>query len=156
MLNLKIISLGSLKETHWQEAAAEYLKRLTPYAKIEEVVLKEESFQPHDDKDMIKEKEATKLLSHIQPTDTVIVMHERGKMFDSPAFAKWLETNSASGQQIVIAIGGPLGWHQSILDRANLQLSFSSFTFPHQLAKVLLLEQLYRAVTIQKGKTYHY
>lgn len=156
MLNIKLISLGKLKDNHWQAAADEYVKRLSPYAKLDLISLKEEPFRDGDDREQIKQKEADVLLKKIDQSDFVIALHERGKEMDSVKLAHWLEDQSSDGSQLTIIIGGPLGLHQSVLDRANLQLSLSKLTFPHQMVKVILLEQLYRAVTISRGKQYHY
>jgi 23S rRNA (pseudouridine1915-N3)-methyltransferase len=77
-------------------------------------------------------------------------------MYTSPELATYLEKNSARGEQIVFVIGGPLGLHESILQNASVQLSLSRLTFPHQMVRTILLEQIYRSVTIQMGKQYHY
>lgn len=156
MFNIHILALGSIKESHWKDAIDEYTKRLGPYAKLAVTELKEEPFRKGDDPDAIKKKEAEKLLPYFEKVDIVVAMHERGKQFDSPAFAKWLEEHSTKGEKILFAIGGPLGFDEELLKKADLQLSLSELTFPHQLARVLLVEQIYRAGTIIAGKQYHY
>ena len=153
-MNIRIIALGKLKDTYWKDAEAEYLKRLKPYAKMEIIELPEEPFRAGDDRERIKEKEAQKLLKYMSGYS--IVLHERGKEIDSQALAQWLETQSQQGEQLTILIGGPLGLHTSVLEKASMQLSLSQLTFPHQMVRVILAEQLYRAATIQKGKQYHY
>lgn len=156
MFNLHIITLGKLKKSYWKEAETEYLKRLRAYAKLRVTNLQEESFRSLGEKNAVLKKEAEKVLKKISPDAFVIVMTEHGKTFDSIQFAKWLEQQSTQGQEIVLVFGGPLGLDQSLLDRANLKVSLSSLTFPHQMAYVVLLEQLYRAGTIEAGKQYHY
>lgn len=156
MFNLHLITVGKLKESYWADAETEYLKRLKPYVKITFTELKEESFRESDDRDKIKELEAKKILSQIPDNSVVIALHEYGKEYTSPMFANFLEKQSEQGQTITFIIGGPLGLHTSILEKAHHQLSLSQFTFPHQMVRTILLEQLYRAVTILKGKMYHY
>ena len=153
-MNIKLVVLGKLKETYWKDAESEYLKRLKPYAKIELVELPEEAFRDGDDKDKIKEKEAEKLKKHL--SGVVIALHERGKEMDSVELSQMLEKLSERGDQLTFIVGGPLGLHQSILDAADHMLSLSQLTFPHQMVRTILLEQLFRSVTIQKGKRYHY
>lgn len=155
-MNIKIIVLGKFKETHWKEAEAEYLKRLKPYAKIEIIELKEESFRDGDDHMSIKHKEAERVLKQLDKGTTVIALSEDGATYDSPAFAAFLEKQTVHGEHLTFVIGGPLGLHDSIKKAAHHTLSLSSLTFPHQMVRVILAEQLYRAVTIQKGKQYHY
>jgi len=158
MLNIHIITLGKLKESYWKNAELEYLKRLNPYAKIKITELKEEPFTPSDSVLKIKQKEAQKiqsLISNIQ-SPILIALHEKGKTYTSIQLAKQLETLSQSGQQIIFIIGGPKGLDKSILDLTTHHLSLSSLTFPHQMVRTILLEQIYRSITITKGKTYHY
>lgn len=155
-MKIKIITLGKFKETYWQEAEAEYLKRLGPYTKIEIIELPEEPFSESSDKEKIKTKEAEKIKKHLNSQATIIALTERGKLHKSTELAEHLEKKTAQGHHLIFIIGGPLGLHQSILDMTKHQLSLSPLTFPHQLARVILLEQLYRVGTILTGKTYHY
>lgn len=155
-MSITIIALGKLKEAHWKDAEAEYLKRLKPYAKIEILELPEESFRESDDREKIKAEEAEKIAKHIPVGAQVIALHERGKEMTSPELADFLEKKSAHGEQIVFVIGGPLGLHESILKNTPIQLSLSRLTFPHQMVRTILFEQLYRSITIQMGKQYHY
>lgn len=156
MFNIHIITLGTISKPYWLNAEAEYKKRLGSYAKLKITELKEEPFSNKDNAQQVKEKEAKKLLPYIEKANILIAMHEAGRAFDSPAFAKALEQMSTHGDEITFIFGGPLGFHTSILEKATMKLSLSPLTFPHQLARVVLLEQLYRAGTILAGKTYHY
>ncbi len=156
MMNIHILTLGSLKDQHWKDADAEYRKRLGAYAKLKITELKEESFSDKDNAETIKEKEAKKLMPYIDKTDVVIAMHEHANTFDSVSFAHKLESLSTHGDELLFVFGGPKGLHKSILEKADLKLSLSPLTFPHQLARIILLEQVYRAGTILAGKTYHY
>lgn len=155
MLNIHIICLGKLKETYWLNAETEYLKRLKPYAKITMTELPEEAFSEKSDRDQIKCIEAEKIKKHLKSDDIIFALHEAGKEYTSPAFAEMIEKKSEQGQRLVFVIGGPLGLHSSLLETATT-LSLSKLTFPHQMVRTILLEQLYRSVTIQKGKQYHY
>ncbi len=159
MLHLKLICLGKLKESFWREAEAEYLKRLQVFAKIEIVELKEESFDEKTSPEIIKLKEAEKIKSVLDKTKDafVIILDEHGKQFSSVAFSKHLfELANRGSGEFVFIIGGPLGLDDSILKIANLKLSFSTFTFTHQMIRVFLFEQIYRAMMIEAGRQYHY
>ena len=155
MMNIRIVALGKLKEAYWKQAEAEYLKRLSPYAKIEIIELKEESFRSEKEREEIQKKEAEKILKSIGPNDIVIALHERGTEMLSTDLANTLEQKSQQGNRLTFVIGGPLGLHDSVLKKADVQLSLSQLTFPHQMVRTILLEQLYRSVMIGKGK-YHY
>lgn len=155
-MNITILCLGKLKETYWKETEAEYQKRLKPYAKIKLVELLEEPFRNNDAKEKIKEKEAEKILQHLGEGAVVIALHERGKEYTSVKFSKFLEENSTRGEDIIFVIGGPLGLHESLLKKVALHISLSQFTFPHQMVRTILLEQIYRANTLLHGKQYHY
>ncbi len=159
MLHIKLVCLGKLKESFWREAEAEYLKRLQAFAKVEVIELKEESFDDKTSVEIIKSKEAEKIKSVLEKIkDTfVVVLDEHGKQFSSVAFSKYLfETIGSGTGEFVFIIGGPLGLDESILKIANLKLSFSSFTFTHQMIRVFLFEQIYRAMMIEAGRQYHY
>lgn len=159
MLHLNLIVLGKLKEKFWQEAEAEYLKRLQTWAKVNTYELREESFSDKDKPENIKQKEAEKIINTLNKIkdNFVIVLDEHGKSFSSTKFADQL--NQLSNQQFnsfTFIIGGPLGLDESILKLANIKLSLSSMTFTHQMARVFLWEQIYRAMTINNGRNYHY
>lgn len=155
MTRLNLVCLGKLKESYWREAEAEYLKRLQPWAKIEIKELKEESFNEKDRPETVKKKEAEKILAALPKGGAIVALDESGKKMDSVSLAKTIEQYNNQGH-INIIIGGPLGLDESILARADLVLSLSPLTFTHQLARVVLWEQIYRALMISKGKKYHY
>lgn len=159
MLHIKLVCLGKLKENFWREAEAEYLKRLQTFAKVEIVELKEESFDEKTAAEIIKSKEAEKIKNVLEKYKDafVVVLDEHGKQFSSLAFSKHLFEIVGRGQgEFIFVIGGPLGLGESILKLANLKLSFSSFTFTHQMMRVFLFEQIYRAMMIEAGRQYHY
>lgn len=153
MFDIVILAIGKIKENYFSEAAKEYLKRLRPYARIEMVELEPASFN-NSNKEKSKKKEAEKILAYLekQPDAQVFILHERGKSLDSGDFAKTLDTN----RRTIFVVGGSLGFDESILEKNWLKLSLSPLTFPHEMARVILLEQVYRAATIIKGKDYHY
>lgn len=156
MFNINILVLGKLKEKYWSEAETEYLKRIKSYAKIKIIEIPEEAFRENDEREKIKMKEAEKIQKYIEQNDIVIALHEYGKQYTSKEFAKFLEEHSTRGENIIFIIGGPLGLHSSILEKAHFQISLSEFTFPHQMVRTILLEQIYRSGTILHGKQYHY
>lgn len=156
MLKIKIICLGRLKESYWRDAEKEYLKRLHPFAKIEIMEIPEISFQPKDDPANIKTKEGESILKKIKDNEFVIALDESGEEKSSQDLAHWLEKIGQQGQTITFIIGGPLGLSGQVLARANFKLSFSKLTFTHQMMRILLLEQIYRAGNILMGKIYHY
>lgn len=155
-MNLRIITLGKLKESFWRDAEKEYLKRLSAFAKIEILELKEESFSENDSPTMIKKKEAEKILKHLTKDDFVIVLDAQGKSYASEEFSTQLTSWTLAHSTITFLIGGPLGFDDSILARANAKLSFSRMTFTHQMIRIFLLEQLYRANMIANKRKYHY
>tara|TARA_B100000700_G_scaffold313647_1_gene398974 strand:+ start:598 stop:1068 length:471 start_codon:yes stop_codon:yes gene_type:complete len=156
MTHITIITLGKLKENYWKAAEKEYLKRLSIYSKISIIELKEISFSHTSQTNSIRKKEAEELQKHIPKNATVIALHEEGKTRTSKTFADFLKKQTTHGQHIVFVIGGPLGLDRNFLNTTTHQLSLSSLTFPHQMVRTILLEQIYRAHTIISGKQYHY
>ncbi|GIM45845.1 ribosomal RNA large subunit methyltransferase H [Collibacillus ludicampi] len=158
-MQINIIAVGKLKEKYWTQAVAEYAKRLSAYAKLRIVEVVDEStpdtLSPAEE-EAIKEKEATRILAQIKDRDYVVALAIEGKTFTSEQWAKEMERLTTMGHSsFAFVIGGSLGLHHSVLTRANLKLSFSSFTFPHQMVRVILLEQLYRGFRIMRGEPYH-
>ena len=159
MTTITIISLGTLKEEYWREALREYEKRLQPYCKLVSVQLKEEKSGSKNESAAIAEilrKEAQKI-DEVLPAKAFTIAHcIEGKALSSEDFAKALEQAGTSGySEIALIIGSSHGLSEEIKARADLKLSFSKMTFPHQLARVILAEQLYRAFQILSGGKYH-
>jgi 23S rRNA (pseudouridine1915-N3)-methyltransferase len=152
---IRIVCLGKTREAWIKQGITEYLKRLEPYWKIRLVELKDVSLNVAGSTAKVKDQEAVILMKTIGPEDYVIALDEKGSSLDSVGFSKLLDELLAS-REIVFVIGGVYGLDTVILQRADRILSFSAFTFPHQLIRLLLVEQLYRARTISSGKTYHY
>ncbi len=158
-MNVDLICIGKLKERYWQEACAEYAKRLSRFHNIKITELKEERLP---DKAGLSEEKAVieaegKAILRALPEDAfVVALDLRGKSMDSPALAAFLDGLPLRGHnRAAFVIGGSLGLSAAVLQRADLRLSFSAFTFPHQLMRVILLEQLYRACKISAGEKYH-
>lgn len=159
MLNFHIITVGKLKEEYWREAEAEYVKRLLPYAKVVVTEIKEENFDDKASPDLIKKREGEKITAALAKikTDFLIILDSQGKIFTSPKLAERLaEATSGYGTRLTFVIGGPLGLDKNILAAADLTLSLSALTFTHQMARIILLEQVYRAMMITQNRRYHY
>ena len=157
-MNMALICMGRLKEKYWRDAAAEYEKRLTRYTKFETIELPDlpepQNSSPAIEM-QIKEKEGAAILAKLRADDTVVALCIDGKQLDSVQLSKKLMQLQDSGKRIVFIIGGSLGLSDAVVARANVKLSFSPMTFPHQLARIMLLEQVYRACKIAAGERYH-
>lgn len=158
-MNITIISVGKLKEKYLKDAIAEYSKRLTRYCKLDIIELQDEKTPDNaseKEEELIKEKEGKAILSKIKENAFVIAMDLKGKQLTSEEFARFIENQGVVGNSnIVFIIGGSLGISQEVLKRANQKICFSKMTFPHQLFRVMLLEQIYRGFRIMKNEPYH-
>ena len=152
-MKFKILCLGKTKQKFVEEGIKEYLKRIPPQYKTEFCILADVKLTKTSSVEIVKRKEAEILEKHISKPDFIIVLDEKGKSFDSIGFANFLKN---TGKNICFIIGGVYGVDDSIRKKADLILSFSDFTFTHQIIRLLLAEQLYRAITIIEGKKYHY
>lgn len=158
-MKITIICVGKIKEAFYRDAAAEYIKRLSRYCRVEVLEVADEK-TPEDAgavlQDQIKEKEARRLLEKIHEDAFVCTLEIQGKRFSSEEFAGWIEQAGIRGDShIQFVIGGSLGLHDSVCKQSDMALSFSDMTFPHQLMRVILLEQVYRAFRIINGQPYH-
>jgi len=156
MYRITLITVGTLKESFWREAYQEYAKRLGPYARFECIEVAEESFRSQGEVERVLTKEGAAVLARIPEGAYVIACDVVGKSMDSVRLADHLKVQGEAGTQLVFVIGGALGLSDEIRQRAQLCLTLSPLTFTHQLARIILLEQLYRAMTIIHGKAYHY
>lgn len=158
-MKITILSVGKLKEKYWKQAIAEYEKRLGPYTKVEIIEVPDEKAPRKYERQRNRtsqRKEGQRLLAKIKPQSTVITLEIQGKMLSSEGLAKELQTRMTQGQSdFVFVIGGSNGLHQDVLNRSNYALSFSKMTFPHQMMRVVLIEQIYRAFKIMRGEAYH-
>jgi len=155
MFKIKIITLGKFKEKAYKELELEFLKRLTPFAKIKVVEIPEEPYRKNDDLDRIKETEAEKIVKQLPENAVIILLEEKGTLRNSPDFAQFLERVGAIGKELVFVIGSGIGLSESLKQYSNYSISLSLLTFPHNMARVVLEEQIYRACTILAGKEYH-
>lgn len=158
-MNIRIITVGKLKEKYLDMGINEYLKRLQTYAKVEILEVREESFsEPLSEKNLnsILEREGKRILAHVPDKYYVIALDRLGTQLTSEKLSEKLEELSVYGQgNVAIVIGGSLGLSQEVLSKASFKLSFSKFTFPHQLMRLILVEQVYRAMTIIRKERYH-
>lgn len=155
-MKIKIIALGKIKEKFLRDGIDEFLKRLTPYTSIEIIEIPAIEIKDANLTSKILEQEGEKILSHIKPPAFVITLEINGKMFSSEEFASKIESLTNDGiSEVVFVIGSSCGLSNIVSKRANLKLSLSKMTFLHQFARLLLVEQIYRAFKIIKCETYH-
>ena len=158
MTQVTIISIGTLKEAYLKDAFAEYKKRLSQYARVDEINLKEETIKNEDDASEIRralETEGEKILAAMPKSAYNIAMCVEGKQYDSPDLARLIGTASDEKGRITLIIGSSHGLSDNVKRVCDARLSLSKLTFPHQLMRVILAEALYRSFTILAGKRYH-
>ena len=158
MLTINIICVGKLKEKFFKDAIDEYSKRLSKYCKLNIIVLPYEKIPEKTNPNIeneIKTKECNNIINHIKKDSYVISLDLTGKQLSSEEFSKNIENISMQSSQITFIIGGSLGLTDKVLSMSNQKICFSKMTFPHQLIRVFLLEQIFRAFKISNGETYH-
>ena len=149
---IKILCVGKLKEKYWKDACEEYLKRLTKYVQVELVEVMDEKI---DDEKIALQKEKERLEKRLNLKDYIIALEIEGEELSSTEHSKTIETMRVENSKLTFIIGGSYGIHPDIKEHVNKHISFSKLTFPHQLFRVLLLEQLYRSFKIQNNEKYH-
>lgn len=158
-MNITILAIGKLKEKYWRDAIAEYSKRLGRYCSLKITELKESPLPANPspaDEEAVKRAEGEDILSKIKPSDYVITLEINGKGLSSTDLASKIEGLALDGKSdIIFVIGGSLGLSTEVSKRSNFKLSFSSMTFPHQMMRVILLEQIYRSFKIIRHEAYH-
>ena len=158
-MKITVIAVGKIKEKFYTDAIAEYSKRLSRYCRLEVIQVADEKTPDgasEAQERQIKEKEGSRILAQIKDGAYVIALAVQGTMLSSEQLASKLNKLGVDGQsQIVLIIGGSLGLSDEVLKRADYHLSFSPMTFPHQLMRVILLEQIYRSYRIINGEPYH-
>lgn len=158
-MNIKIITVGKLKEKYLKAGIAEYAKRLGSYCKLEIIEVNDEKAPENlSDKEMeqVKDKEGERILAKVPAQSYVFALAIQGKEYDSVQFSKQIEQLGIRGQSdITFVIGGSLGLSDAVLKRADEKISFGRLTYPHQLMRLILVEQVYRAFRIMKGEPYH-
>lgn len=158
-MKVKLITVGKLKEKYLKEGVAEYVKRLGRFAKIEQIELVDEKTPDNasqTENQKILSKEAERILAKISDREYVIALAIEGEQFPSEKFSRLLSEVTLKGfSDITFVIGGSLGLSSEVKKRANLLMSFGLLTLPHQLMRLVLVEQIYRAFMIQQGSPYH-
>jgi 23S rRNA (pseudouridine1915-N3)-methyltransferase len=158
-MKITIITVGKIKEKYLKDAIAEYSKRLSKYCKLEIIEVADEKTPDHASEvfeNTIRSKEAERILKHIKDDAYVITLEINGKQLTSEEVADKLDKLGVQGiSHIIFVIGGSIGLGQDVLQKSDFALSFSKMTFPHQLMRVILLEQVYRSYRIINGEPYH-
>ena len=155
-MKIKIIALGKIKEKFLKDGIDEFLKRLTPYASVEVVELSPIEIKDKNLTDRVLAQEGEKILANIKQESFVVTLEIKGKQLSSEEFAQRIDEITNSGcSELVFVIDSSCGLSDMVSTRANLKLSFSKMTFLHQFARLILVEQIYRAFKILKGEAYH-
>lgn len=158
-MNISVVTVGKLKEKYLKQGIEEYVKRMKPYAKIDIIEIPDEKApETLSDLEMlqVKAKEGERILAKISDDTHVIALAIEGKMKSSEQLAETLDHLATYGKsKVAFVIGGSLGLSQEVMKRADDTLSFSKMTFPHQLMRLILVEQIYRAFRINRGEPYH-
>ncbi|MDE7203319.1 MAG: 23S rRNA (pseudouridine(1915)-N(3))-methyltransferase RlmH [Lachnospiraceae bacterium] len=158
-MNIIFVTVGKIKEKYFRDAIAGYQKRLSKYCKLDIIEVADEKTPDKASEmleDQVKQKEAERILKNIRENAYCIALTIDGKKRDSVNLAEHIEQLGLLGKSnLVFVIGGSLGLHDSVIQRADEQLSFSDMTFPHQLMRVILIEQIYRCYRIINGHPYH-
>ena len=158
MLNINIVCIGKIKENYLKDAINEYSKRLSKYCKLTILELPDEKIPDKLNESLsneIKNKESNAILNHIKKDSYIICLDLTGKELSSEEFSKNIEKLSLQTSNITFVIGGSLGLSSDLLKKAHKKICFSKMTFPHQLIRVFLLEQIFRGFKISNGETYH-
>ena len=158
MLTIQLICIGKIKENYLKSAIDEYSKRLSKYCKLNILELPDEKIPDKLNENLemeIKTKECNNILNHIKKDSYIVALDLKGKEFSSEEFSQKLENISMNSSTVTFIIGGSLGLTSKLLSVCNEKVCFSKMTFPHQLIRVFLLEQIFRAFKISNGETYH-
>jgi len=158
MLSINIICIGKIKEQYLKDAINEYSKRLSRYCKLNIIELSDEKIPDKLNDSLsseIKSKECTNIINHIKKDSYIIALDLKGKQYTSEEFSTTLDDLSMQTSNVTFIIGGSLGLNEKVLSKCNQKVCFSKMTFPHQLIRVFLLEQIFRAFKISNGETYH-
>lgn len=158
-MNINVVCIGKLKEKYWRDAVDEYVKRISRFAKVEIIELRESRLPDNAspaDEEKVKKQEGEEILKRIKPGDCCITLEIKGKQLDSVELAEKIKKIWIGGSSTIdFVIGGSLGLSDDVSRRADFRLSFSKMTFPHQMMRVILLEQVYRSFKINSNETYH-
>ena len=155
-MKTQLILVGKTTNKHLATVIDDYVGRIGHYMPFSVVVVPELKNTKALSEEQQKEREGELILQKIKPTDTLVLLDERGSELSSVAFSQWLQRKQSSARSLVFVIGGPYGFSKAVYNRADEQLSLSRMTFSHQLIRVVFAEQFYRACTIIKGEPYHH
>ncbi len=155
-MKTELILIGKTVNKHFVAGIKDYAERITHYMPFEIKVIPEIKNTKALSEEQQKAKEGELILKMIQPSDTVVLMDERGNDYRSLEFAKWLQKKQNTSRRLLFIIGGPYGFSQEVYARANEMVSLSKMTFSHQMVRLIFTEQIYRACTIIKGEPYHH
>lgn len=158
-MKISVIAVGKVKEKYWKDAIAEYEKRLSKYCKLEIIEVADEKTPDNASEaleEQIRKKEGDRILKYVKDDAYIITLEIQGRKLSSEEFAEKIEWLGVQGKShIIFVIGGSIGLGKEILAKSDYALSFSKMTFPHQLMRVILLEQVYRGFRIRNGEPYH-
>lgn len=156
-MTIKLIAIGKTDSGELNSLIQQYTQRLTHYIKFELYIIPDLKNTKNLSEEQQKEKEGELILKELKPTDQVILLDDKGKHYSSIGFSDFIQKRMNSGcKQLVFLIGGPYGFSESVIKKAQSKLSFSSMTFSHQMIRLFVVEQLYRAFTILKNEPYHH
>jgi len=155
-MKIELLVVGKTADKHFIAAISDYVGRIAHYASFDVCVVEGLKNTKNMSRDVQKRQEGERIMKHLAPTDTVVLLDERGAERSSIEFASWLEKKQTAARKLVFVIGGAFGFSSEVYARANEQLSLSKMTFSHQMIRLLFVEQLYRAFTIIKGESYHH
>ena len=156
-MRITLLLIGATDKKYLIEGIEDYQRRLVHYLPFEIRVIADIKNSRHLSADQQKEQEGKALLDQISPGDEMVLLDSEGVEFSSPGLANWIERRMLSGtRQVTFVIGGPYGFSEAVYKKADSKMSLSRLTFPHQLVRLLFVEQLYRAMTIIKGEPYHH
>lgn len=154
-MKIAFISVGSLKKSYAESGVAEYVKRIKRYVPVETVDVKEEKASAKTPREEVMKREGERLLGRLKPGDCAVALIDTGAAFGSAAFSDFIAGHMDGGtKRLCFIVGGAWGLHDSVLQTASAKLSLSSMTFPHDLARLVLAEQVYRAFTLIRGEPY--
>jgi 23S rRNA (pseudouridine1915-N3)-methyltransferase len=156
MYRITVAAVGALKEPFWKDAIAEYEKRLKPFAKVSVIEVAEKAFKSATEAEAVLREEGDRLRARIPLQAFTLALDKGGRALTTEKFAELLKREGEGGRELVFVIGGPLGLDPKLVAASHAALSLSSLTFTHGEARAVLFEQLYRAMTVLAGKTYHY
>lgn len=155
-MKTSLILIGKTNNKHFQASIDDYISRISHYMPFSLVTIPDIKNTKSLTEAQQKEKEGELILKQLSPSDTLVLLDEHGKELRSIELAAWLEKKQVSTNRLVLCIGGPYGFSKAVYDRADEMLSLSKMTFSHQMVRLILTEQIYRACTIIKGEPYHH